>query len=322
MFQNDIYTKIYKLIKSYDKIVIARHIGPDPDALGSSIGLRDSIRKTFPDKKVYAVGAPTNRFKFMGTLDGFSDDIYKDSLLIVTDTPDIKRVDGVDVTKFKCKIKIDHHPTVDTYCDIEWVDETASSASEMIIDLINNTKLQLDENIGKALYMGLVSDTDRFLFATTTPKTFRMVADLVEKTNINIAQLYPSLYIRPYKEIKFKGYIANNLTVTKNGLAYIKLTTDILKEYKVDVATGGNLINNFNFIDEIISWVIMTEDKTNGVIRVSMRSRGPIINETAALYGGGGHKFASGAKLINFDECDKLINSLDLVCKEYKDTNK
>lgn len=317
MFVYNKYKKIYKMIKSYDTIVIARHIGPDPDALGSSIGLRESIKKTFPNKKVYAIGLPTSKFKFMGHVDSFTEDMYKNSLLIVTDTPDKKRVDGVNPDKFSASIKIDHHPYVEKFCTYEWIDPTSSSACEMIIDLINNTKLLIDKKIAESLYMGLVADTERFLFETTSPKTFRLVASMIEKTDIKIAELYPNLYTRPLREIKFQGYIANNFTVTDNGLAYIKITDDVLKEYKVDAATGGNLINNFNFINEIICWTVITEDKNSGLIRVSIRSRGPVINETASNFGGGGHKYASGAKLHTFTECDELINELDRECNKY-----
>ena len=89
MFNNK-YLKIYHKIKKYNKIVITRHVGADPDALSSQIGLRDAIKLKFPKKEVYAVGAPASTFKYLGQLDKFSDDMYKDSLLIVLDTPDLK----------------------------------------------------------------------------------------------------------------------------------------------------------------------------------------------------------------------------------------
>ena len=113
------------------------------------------------------------------------------------------------------------------------------------------------------------------------------------------------------------GYIANNLTVTENGLAYIKLTDDIFKEYDVDAATAGNMINNFNYIEEIIVWVMMSEDKANGYIRTSLRSRGPIINEVASHFNGGGHIYASGCRLHDFSEADPLIAELDELCLNY-----
>ena len=78
------------------------------------------------------------------------------------------------------------------------------------------------------------------------------------------------------------------------------------------------MISNFNYIDEIIVWVFVTEDVKNENIRVSVRSRGPIINCVAEKYNGGGHKYASGARLKNIDDADPLINELDKVCGKYK----
>lgn len=320
MFEPTLQQKIYKKLKAYNSIVIARHIGADPDALSSEIGLRDAILATFPNKKVYAVGYPASKFRYLGNLDRFSEELYENSLLIVLDTPDKKRVDGVDVDRFPCTIKIDHHPFIETFCDIEWIDDKESSCAQMIMELIANTKLKMTEEVAKKLYMGLVSDTDRFLFTNTTPKTFRVVADLIEKTDIHITELYPPLYNRPLREIKFQGFIANNMEVTESGFASIKITEDILEEYHVDVATGGNLVNNFNFIEEVIAWGIFTYDKNNNLIRGSIRSRGPIINETVSHFGGGGHIFASGVKLESFDDVDDLIDELDHVCEVYQES--
>ena len=133
---NRIYSNIYKKIKKYDTIVIARHVGADPDALASSLGLKDIILHAFPKKKVYVIGHPASKFKYLGALDKMSEELYQKSLLIVTDTPDKRRVDGVDASKFECSIKIDHHPFIEKYCDIEWIDDTKTSASEMILELV------------------------------------------------------------------------------------------------------------------------------------------------------------------------------------------
>ena len=314
----NIYKKIYRTIKRYDTIIIARHVGADPDALASQLALRDCIKNTFPHKKVYAVGYPASKFKYLGSLDKFVEDMYSKSLLIVTDTPDLKRVDGVDPTKFERAIKIDHHPFVESYCNIELIDDTASSASQLIMELIFNTKLKLTKEVAEKLYIGLVSDTNRFLFSYTTAKTFELVSTLIHKTNLNFAPLYEELYTRPIREVRFEGYIANNLSITDNGLAYIKLNDDILAEYGVDSATAGNMVNNFNYIDEVLVWVVFSNDKANETIRGSIRSRGPIINKTAALFGGGGHIYASGIRLKSDEQVNDLINALDEVCKEYK----
>ena len=319
MFQGSIYKKIFRKIKKYNTVVIARHVGPDPDALGSVLGLKQAILNTFPHKKVYAVGCPASKFRYLGTLDNVTDEMYENSLLIVLDTPDAKRVDGVNPSKFRYTIKIDHHPYVETFCKIEWVDDTYSSASEMVLELIYYTKLKMSTEVAEKLYIGLVADTDRFMFKTSTARTFYNVSRLLDETELDITKIYPKLYTRPLKEIQFQGFLSKHLTVTEHGFGYVKLPQELLDEEQVDAATAGNLINNFNFIDEMIAWGFFSYDKTTGLIRGSLRSRGPVINEIAKQFGGGGHAMASGCRLHTFEEVDEMILKLDQVCKEYRE---
>lgn len=310
--------QIYRKIKQYNTIVIARHIGPDPDSISSQIALRDVILNTFPNKKVYAVGYPASKFKYLGSLDKFHDEMYEDSLLIAVDVPGKARVDGVNPDLFKETIKIDHHPFVEEFCNIEWIDDTASSTAQMIIELIFKTKLKITKEAAEKLFVGVIADTNRFLFYYTTTKTLELISKLIKKTNIDFTNLYENLYLRPLKEVKFQGYIINNLQVTENGLGYIKLSDEILKEYGVDPASSGNMVNDFNYIEEMVAWVILSEDRNTNNIRGSIRSRGPIINEVATHYNGGGHIYASGVRLKSDEEADSLIKELDQVCLEYK----
>lgn len=319
MFNSFIFKQIYRKIKKYDTIVIARHVGADPDALASQIALRDSIKKTFPKKNVFAVGYPASKFKYLGMLDKFQESMYEKSLLIVTDTPDKKRIDSVDPDRFEYSIKIDHHPFVEKTCKLELIDDTASSASQLIIELIFKTNLKLDESIAGKLYIGLVADTNRFLFSYTTDKTFSLVSKLVNKTSLNFGPLYNNLYLRPLKEARFQGYITENMIITENGLGYIMLDEKILNDFDVDAATAGNMVNNFNYIDEIIAWVVFSYDKSNDTIRGSIRSRGPIVNEVASHFNGGGHIFASGVRVKSEDEVKALVDELDNVCKKYNE---
>ncbi len=312
------YRQIYKKIKKYDTIVLARHIGPDPDALGSTFGLKEAILATFPKKKVYTVGAGTQKFRYLGVVDKMPEDTSK-ALLIVLDTPDKKRVDGIENHTFAYQIKIDHHPYVETFCDMEWIDDTASSASQLVMELIFHTRLKMTKEVASKLFIGLVADTERFLYAYTTPKTFQLVAKMIQKTQLPFTQLYPTLYSRPLREIRFQGYLMSNLMVTENGFGYVKMDENVLEEYKVDAATAGNMINNFNYIEEVIAWGFFSQDKANNNIRGSIRSRGPIINEVAASFGGGGHAYASGVKLPDFEKVDEMIAALDQVCKEYRE---
>jgi len=188
----------------------------------------------------------------------------------------------------------------------------------MIAELILKSPLKLDTKIAGNLYLGIVSDSDRFLLSYTTPKTFKIVNELLEESKIDFTSLYNYLYDRSLDEVRFQGYLANNMIVTEHGLGYIIIPNEVIKEYNVDLATPSNLINSFNFIREVIVWTFITEDSKNNSYKVSIRSHGPVVNKTAAKYNGGGHKFASGARLTSEEEINNFINDLDTLCEEYK----
>lgn len=315
------FETIYNLIKSHDQIVIARHIGVDPDAMASQIGLKEGILKAFPSKHVYAVGSGAQKFTYLGKLDALPDNLT-DALLIVTDTPDKRRVDGIeDFSIFKDSIKIDHHPFMEKYCDIELVNDKASSASEIVIDLLTETPLGMDKDIAYTLFIGLVSDTDRFLFNNSKPSTFKTVARLLEDYDLDITKAYQELYARPMAEVRLQGYINENMSITEHGVGYIILSNEIINKYGCDVATPGNLVNSYNNINELLVWLTLTEDLKNNQIKVSIRSRGPVVNEIAERYNGGGHKMAAGARIHEDAEIKSLIEELDNACKEYKNEN-
>ena len=81
------------------------------------------------------------------------------------------------------------------------------------------------------------------------------------------------------------------------------------------------MINNFNYINEILVWAFISEDIKNDIIRIAIRSRGPIINEIASQFNGGGHERASGARVKTYEEVDSLLEKLDIQCKNYRGDN-
>lgn len=308
------FNEIFEKINKYNNIVIVRHIGADPDALCSQLALRDSIRLTYPNKKVLCYGSISSRFGYLPRLDKFED--IGDVLLIVVDTPDKKRVDFSWNVQISDSIKIDHHPFIEKFCELECINDTASSASEIVLELINNTPLKLNDEIAEVIYTGIVSDTNRFMFNASS-KVFKLVSMLLEEYKIDTTKVYQNLYMRPISEVKLQGYISSNFTITENGFAYVKLSDEILNELNVDVGSAGNMINSFNFIEGVLVWAVVTEDVKNNIYKFNIRSRGPIINIVAEKHNGGGHKLASGARVQTIDEAEKLLNELDMACHEY-----
>lgn len=308
---------IYKTISKYDTIVIARHIGPDPDALASQLALRDSIRLTFPKKKVYAIGAGVSKFKYIGLLDK-TEEFGPDALLIVVDLPNISRLDGTKIELFKEVIKIDHHPFIDKMGKLELIDENASSACEVIANLIFNTKLKMNEKIAEQLYIGITTDSNRFLIPSTNYKTFELVSKLTREYKLNLNDIYNNIYERPLNEHRFQAFLLLNLTITENGFAYLKITDEMIEEYGVDSSTASNLVNNFNYIKEVLAWAFVSYDKQTEIYKLNLRSRGPVINDIAAKYDGGGHKYAAGARIRKQEDIDNLLKELDEACKNYQ----
>ncbi len=303
------YKELLEKIKEFDSIVIARHIGVDPDALCSQLALRDSIKLAYPDKKVLAVGTGSQKFVPIGKLDRFEK--LDNALLIVCDTPDLKRVDSVKIEDYKYSIKIDHHPFMEKFCDLEYIEESTSSTCEIIMKILLEVGLPCNSDICELLYLGLVSDSNRFLFNTCSSETFSLVSTYLKKYPFDLGKAYEKIYFRPLNEVRLEGYIAEHMIVTENRLGYAVISDQIVRAFEVDSASPGNMINNFNFIKEVMVWATITEDVKNNQFRVSIRSRGPEINSIAEKHHGGGHKYASGVKTKTLDEAMDVMKDLD-----------
>ena len=189
------------------------------------------------------------------------------------------------------------------------------------MELVYNTPLKLNKEGAEKLYIGLISDTNRFLYSYTKARTFYLVSWLLKETNVDITSIYEKMYIMPISEKKLQSYAILNMKITDNKLGYLVLNQEKLDELETDAATMTNIVNYLNYTEEMISWVICAYDKNIDKIRASIRSRGPVINEVASRFNGGGHIYASGARLNDFNEVDSMIKELDIVCAEYNVNN-
>src|SRR5690625_4891105 len=168
--------KIIQMIKDYETIIIHRHVRPDPDALGSQAGLKEIIKQSFPDKIVYIVGEEDPSLHFLVRMDQISDQTYDQALVIVCDTANAARISDTRYDLGEKIIKIDHHPNVDQYGELRWVDTDASSTSEMIYDFYLQAQAEgflINDEAARLIYAGIVGDTGRFVFPNTTKKTFQ-----------------------------------------------------------------------------------------------------------------------------------------------------
>ena len=309
----DICHQILEKIKEYDTIIIHRHMKPDPDALGSQVGLKALLKHHFPEKTIKAVGFDEPTLTWMAEMDLVEDSAYRGALVIVCDTANTARIDDKRYSQGDFLIKIDHHPNDDVYGDLSWVDTSSSSASEMITLFAQTTQLALSDRAAELLFAGIIGDTGRFLYPSTTARTLRLAASLREH-NFDFAALTRKMDTMSYKIAKLQGYIYDHLEVDENGAARVILSQKILKQFNVTDAETAAIVSAPGRIDSVSLWGIFVE-QADGHYRVRLRSKIHPINEIAKEHDGGGHPLASGANSYSLEENEIIYQKLKNLLK-------
>lgn len=308
--------EIIKAIEEYETIIIHRHVRPDPDAYGSQGGLAEIIKASYPDKRVFTVGLEEKSLNYLRRLDTIPDETYQGALAIVTDTANLERIDDERYSLGEKLIKIDHHPNDDAYGDITWVDTNASSCSELIYELYlqgKNHGLQMSDEAARLLYAGIVGDTGRFLYPSTTEKTFAYAGELI-KYNFSPSELLDKMNEMPLNVVKLNGYILQNFKMSRNGAASMVLDKKLLEEFDANPSEASQLVSTLGSVHGIKAWVFFVEEDDQ--IRLRFRSKGPVINELAKKYGGGGHPLAAGATIYSWDEMGQVLKDVEKLCEE------
>lgn len=323
---NDMYLDIKKQIlddiKENDTIIIVRHVRPDGDCIGSSFGLREILKASFPNKKIYSVGDGSPEYlSFLGTEDLVSEEVFKESLVIVVDTATSKRIACPIYDQGKKVIKIDHHIPVDDYGYINYVREDFPACCQIIADfaLTFKDELILNEKAAKCLYTGLVTDTGRFRFRSVNSKTMRIAGELLDK-EIDTENIYTNLNVKNPESYKLQGYMYQNFKLTENGVAYAYITKKIMKKFKASVEDASNLVNCLDSIKGSMIWILFVQ--YDNEIRVRIRSRYLPCVEIGEKFNGGGHANACGASVKNTKELKQLLSVADSKLKTFKENNK
>lgn len=226
--------EILATIKAFDRIIIHRHQRPDPDALGSQVGLAEILRASFPEKEIYQVGGPVEGLDYLALMQTIPDDLYKGALVIVTDTANAPRVSDQRYDQGAKLIKIDHHPNDEPYGELVWVNTKASSCSEMIVSFwqMFQNELTMTQEAARLLYAGIVGDTGRFLYPATTATTLRLAAELLDygfdapKINRQLDQVSRSV-------ARLSGYVYENIEIDEIGAGKVILSQELQQRFGV-----------------------------------------------------------------------------------------
>lgn len=316
---------ILEKIKSYQRIMIFRHIRPDGDCMGASKGLKEILKTTYSEKEIILTDdAHSDYLAFLGPDDEpVPDETYASALGIVVDVGGVHRISNQKYALCKELIKIDHHIELEPYGGINWVEDQRSSACEMIVAFWDafRDELKMTPKAAWYLYTGMVTDSGRFRFEGVTGDTLRYAAMLLDQ-GVDTQTLYAHLYLKEYQELKFQAYVLEHMERTENGVATIYVTEEMQKTFGLNKEAASACVSHLEGIKGCLCWLAFIDNLDEAhTIRVRVRSRFLPTNGLAERYHGGGHAMASGATVYSVEEMRRMIADADALVKDYKAHN-
>tara|TARA_R110002049_G_scaffold174490_4_gene341703 strand:- start:1674 stop:2693 length:1020 start_codon:yes stop_codon:yes gene_type:complete len=321
---------IKHLLSTKKKIVIVPHKNPDGDAIGSTLGLYLYLLKN--NHNVHVI-TPNDYPAFLKWIPGEANILKHDSktkdcdalineadLIFTLDFNAFHRAGNMETVLAESnalKIMIDHHQAPDDYATYMFSDVSMSSTCEMIyhfIDMLGDTD-KIDSDIATCLYVGIMTDTGSFRFRSTTSKTHEIIAHLIEKGADN-TQIHANIYdSNSFNSLQLLGCALNNLKVIPEyKTAYITLSQEELNRYDYKKGDTEGVVNYGLSLNGIVLAAIFIEDRQEGIIKISLRSKGDFsVNELSrAHFNGGGHTNAAGGRSEASlqDTVDKFISIL------------
>lgn len=304
------FKEALKLIKKFDRIIIHRHSHPDGDALGSQLGLAALIRDNFKNKEVYVVGDEATRLPFVeNKMDEIPDEYFNGALAIILDCGAARMICDERYKTAAKTLRFDHHIYCEKVADVDIVDNTYESACGMVAMFAKECKLKLSPESATFIYMGMVTDSGRFVFDSTSARTFELAAFLLSQP-IDLNTLYYNLYAEDFSEIIEKADNMHKIKFTENNVAYIYTAREDLPENSdaAPVVSSG-LVGLMHDIKGVYIWVNFTEAEDG--VHAELRSNRYNINPIAVKYGGGGHKKASGCTVPDKATAMQLLDDLN-----------
>ena len=305
------FEQILQMIQQYDKIVIHRHSSPDGDAMGSQLGLKAILRESFPKKQIYAVGDDPKRFSFMdgAVMDEVADEFFDGALSIILDCGSAWLISDDRYKKAAATVRFDHHIFSEKIADIEVVDTSYESCCGLITEFALSCGLPLSPVSAKALFTGMVTDSGRFRYDSTTSNTF-LLASALKAQEFDTNEIYSQLYADDYSSLQLRAQFILKIQFTPYRVAYIYTTKEELASYNADTFTiSRGMVNTMSDIRGVDIWVNFTE--TEDKVLVEIRSSKHTVQPVAVKYGGGGHAKACGASVKDRAEAMALLDDLN-----------
>ena len=297
------------IVDSHTRFVLTTHINPDGDGLGTEVALAVYLKKLGKQATILNCSATPENYLFLVQLHPIlqfdpsqhTEIMNNAEVIIILDTNQLDRVATMKpalASSQAIKICIDHHLDSGEFADIYILDESSTATGEIIYRLMNYlTGRSIDRETAIALYTAIMTDTGSFRFPKTDPETHKIVAHLIQMGADPVA-IYEHVYEHSsLNRMRLLGLALANMQTAHDGkLAYIILTPEMFDATDTTEVDAEAFIPYTLTIDRVQIGLMFSE--TNGIVKVSFRSKGDIwINELAKEFGGNGHKNAAGARI-------------------------
>ena len=294
-------SKLIEAIKKAETIAISGHINPDGDCVGSTSGLYHYILANFPEKKVfYFLQDPAEGIK--AVIDMPQTAAYADyqetvfDLFISLDSSTEDRLGDAapifDNAKFR--FVVDHHKTNIGFGDENVIVADASSACEVLFDLLDEDKINL--NCAKSLYLGIVHDTGVFKYSLTSGHTMEIAGKLMDMGIDTAYTIDRSFYEKSWKQTKLFARALDKACLAANGrLSYTVIDKKDLDEFDCTKMDTDGIVEQLRLVNTVEVAMFIRQDGEN-LYKVSLRAKTGIVDvsEISVMYNGGGHKMAAG----------------------------
>lgn len=313
-----------KELQNANSIGISGHIRPDGDCIGSTMALYLYLKKTRPDKDIHIfLEKIEDSFKcikdteciedaenFKGHFDVFfSIDCAKDRL-----GASEKFFDEAGLT-----VNIDHHVSNPGCGNLNYIVPDASSASELVYDLLD--KDNIDEDIAKAIYIGIIHDTGVLQYSNTSPKTLNIVGELIKFGFDFPAIIAETFYERTYLQTQILGRaLLESFVIMDGKVSVSQIDRKMMEFYQVEPYDLDGIVNQLKNIRGVDVAIFMYQLRTMEY-KVSLRSNGVIdVSKITSKFGGGGHVRAAGCTLQGsfHDVVNNITAEIEAQYKEHK----
>ncbi len=294
---------ILSLLKEPVRIAVIAHVLPDGDTIGSCLALADMLRTDGKSVSLFCQDAPSATLGFLHGLTDFKREERMGQpfdLAIAVDCSDRERM-GICSAAFRNSrntMNIDHHPGNAYFAQANYVDPNASATGEIIYRIAVRMTGSIGRHTAEALYTAISTDSGRFSFSNTTSDTYRIAAELVD-CGINVERINDFLY-QSYRveRIRLLSKALSSLVLYENGkVALMTISREDLHGAGAKDSDTENIVNYAKNIVGVQLGIFLRE-MPDGTTKVSFRSKGDTdVNKLAGLFGGGGHKKASGANI-------------------------